>query len=159
MKKWSIIASSVLIVVFLVYVFLNTKIKQPEYIGVKSFSYNLISERELMVNIDLAFKNNNNFKALLINSNFKVSVDDVQIGSVSQTNVTKIDAMDTFNIPLVFKIDPLKFGLSQGVSGVLSMALDSERKIEARFTGYCRVKVSDEIYEIPVDVLKELKIN
>ena len=159
MKKWSIIALSVLIISVLVYIIINTKIKQPEFIGVKSFKYNLISERELIVDIDLAFKNNNNFKAVLINSSFKVSVDDLQVGSVSQTNVARIEAMDTFNIPLVFKIDPLKLGLTQGVSGVLSMALDSERSIEARFTGYCRVKVSDKIYEIPVDFMKELKIN
>lgn len=159
MKKWTIITLSVITIVVVIYILITSKIKQPEFIGVKSFDYELKSERELIVNIDLTFKNKNNFKALLINSNFKVFVEDVDVGSVSQTKITKINAMDTFNIPVSFKLDPLMFGLSQGVSGVISMALDPERKVEARFTGYCRVKVSDKIYEIPVDFVKELQIN
>lgn len=126
-------------------------ITAPEFIGIKSIELLEIKEEKAIATSVLVFHNPNKIEAQLINSQIKVYSEEIHVASISQTGQSHIEAEKDFEVPFQFEFDMLKFGLSKGLSGLLGQALSNEKQIPLRFEGYCRVKVGDEIFKIPVN--------
>lgn len=134
-------------------------ITAPEFIGIKSIELLEIKEEKANASSILIFHNPNKMEAQLINTQIKVYSEDVYVASVSQTGLTHIQAEKDFEVPFQFEFDMLKFGMSKGLSGLIGQALSNEKQIPLRFEGYCRVKVADEVFKIPVNYEETLRFN
>jgi LEA14-like dessication related protein len=152
MKRFVLITAVVLILSVLIYYLISRSlILQPEFKEIKDVKLISMTEELAEVEAIAVFFNPNQREARLLNSELKVYAEDIQVASVSQSSMAEIQANSVFEIPIRFKTDLYKLGYSQTISGLLENALNNEHKIKLRFIGYCRLKVSDKVYRIPIE--------
>lgn len=151
MKKWGIILLLIIIAFLIIRFFLFKEIKQPEFTGVSQVKVNIESSESADIFLRLNLFNPNPLDARLLNTEIKAELNDQRIGSFSQTNVTDIKARDTFSIPLKIHVNPQNFILSQGLSGLVGLALSDKKVITPLFSGYVRIRIDNRIYNIPVE--------
>jgi LEA14-like dessication related protein len=124
--------------------------KEPVFRDIRNLQVIKLEGQLAEISADALFNNPNSFTATLLNTELKVYSNDVLLGQVSQTHITEIPAESDFDIPLTFKVDLLKLGMSQGISGMVENLMNDERLIPVRFEGYCRIRNEDATYKIPI---------
>jgi len=97
-------------------------IKEPVFLNMKIIAIEKLENNNAQITAVAIFNNPNPIGATLLNTELKAFSNDVQIANVSQTAITAINAKSNFEVPLTFKIDLLKAGLSQSISGLLENA-------------------------------------
>jgi LEA14-like dessication related protein len=159
MKRYLLIAALLLVLSAAVLYYVNrVKVKAPEFVGFKSITVDRIDGQTAYISARIVFHNPNPFKAQLLNTQIKVYTEDVLVAGISQTELSEIGAGNNFEVPLKFEIDMLKLGMSQGLSGLLTQALNTERELPIRFDGYCRIRTKDKTFKVPLQFEDRLMI-
>jgi LEA14-like dessication related protein len=124
--------------------------KEPVFITIKDIKIHKMEGTVAEVSGIAVFNNPNAISAKLLNTELKAYSNDVQVGQISQTNISDIPAGMNFEVPLKFNTDLLKLGMSQSLSGIIEKMLNEVREVPIRFEGYCRIKNNETIYKIPI---------
>lgn len=128
----------------------RVQVKAPEFVGFKAITVDRIEGQTAYISALIVFYNPNPFKAQLLNTQIKVYTEDILVAGISQTELSEIGAGSNFEVPLKFEVDLLKLGMSQGLSGLLTQALNTERQLPIRFDGYCRIRTKDKTFKVPL---------
>ncbi len=124
--------------------------KEPVFITIKDIKVLTLKDEVAEISAIAVFNNPNEITVKLLNTELKAYSNDVQVGQISQTNITDIPAAMDFEIPLKFSVNLMKLGMSQSLSGLVEGLMNSEREIPIKFEGYCRIKNMEDTYKIPV---------
>ena len=159
MKKWFLLL--IVILVGAGYYFYQqglTSIKQPEFKSVSNVVVDSVIKYMAYVKCDVNFYNTNRLGAQLYNTELKILSNDVEVGQVFQSSHTQIPPQSEFKVPLSFKIDLIKAGYSQTLSGLLNQALSKEKKLPVKFKGVARIKALGITQKVEIEFQDELLI-
>lgn len=149
MKK-ILIAMLILIAGMIVWLYWPGAIREPEFITIRDMQLRQTGEFEAEARATAVFFNPGKIEATLLNTELKVYSKGSMIGLVSQTDVSPIPPISEFNFPLLFRVNALEVAYSQGLSSMVEKMLNEDREIPIEIEGYCRVKVKDKVFRIPV---------
>lgn len=159
MKRYLLIGSVLLALAIAAFFYARrVQVKAPEFVGFKSIVVDRIDGQIAHISALIVFYNPNPFKAQLLNTQIKVYTEDVMVAGISQTELSEIGAGLNFEVPLKFEVDLVKLGMSQGLSGILTQALNTERQLPIRFDGYCRIRTQEKTFKVPLQYEERLVI-
>ncbi len=157
MKKLTLILVVLLVVAGVVYFFINSEIKSPEFKSFENIQLDSISQDNVIsVKADLILKNPNIVEAKLLSTDLSILTQNTKVGSVYLVKITDIHPNSDFKLPLSFKIYLNKVIETQGLSGILEKALNEERKFTLNFNGVCRIQVNKQLFKVPVNYTEEI---
>ncbi len=136
--------------------FVNT-FKEPVFLSIRDLKVIRQEGNLAEISAIAVFDNPNDLSATLLNTELKAYSNDVQVGFVSQTNITDIPPAARFEVPFRLTVDLLKLGMSQSISGLVEKLINEERDLPIRFEGYCRIKNGETNYKIPVTYEDKLR--
>lgn len=149
MKK-ILIAMLIIIAGMIVWLYWPHTVLEPEFVTIRDLQLKQTGEFEAEARATAVFFNPNKIEATLLNTELKVYSNGTMIGSVSQTDVSPIPPLSEFDFPLLFRVNALEVAYSQGLSSMVEKILNENREIPIEIEGYCRVKVRDQVFRIPV---------
>mgnify|MGYP001168766179 CR=1 FL=1 len=158
MKKWIFIALLVVIGVGYYIYQQGISIKQPEFKSISNFNVDSVVKYMAYVKCDVNLYNPNKLGAQLYNTELKILSNGVEIGEVFQSSHTEIPPQSEFIVPLSFKIDLIKGGYSQTLSGLINQALSKEKKLPVKFKGVARIKALGITQKVDIEFDDELTI-
>ena len=100
---------------------------------------------------DLQFYNPNRRQAELLNTEIRIFCEDLETATAHQIENVQINPDADFIVPIDFEVDAFHLARSQTLSGILDQVMSKEKKIKVIFKGYTRVRISGEIFKIPID--------
>lgn len=156
MKKLIVFILLIAIASISAYFYFRTHINIPEFIALESVELEKLDKNESVIQISLILKNNNLFKAQLINSELDAEHKDIQFATLSQTKIVDIPGNSNFSLPFTLRVEPLKLLEAKGISGIVAQILDSKQSLNVHFTGYSRIKIEDKIYKVPIDFYSDI---
>lgn len=151
MKKILIIATLSLTIIVLLWLVFKPKVSPPQFLGISDIEVISSNAQATEIKANIRLYNPNKINAQLINTELSVLTDEVKFANISQVNISTIEPETEFKVPLKFNIDLVKFGSLQGLSRLLEKLLNENRQIPVKFSGYCRLRIDEDIYKIPID--------
>lgn len=158
MKKWIFLLILLLVGVGYYLYQRGVAIKQPEFKSVSNIVVDSVVKYMAYVKCDVNFYNPNRLGAQLYNTELKILSNDVEVGQVFQSSHTEIPPQSEFKVPLSFKIDLIKAGYSQTLSGLINQALSKEKKLPVKFKGVARIKALGITQKVDIEFQDELLI-
>lgn len=158
MKKWIFLLILLLVGVGYYLYQQGVAIKQPEFKSVSNIVVDSVVKYMAYVKCDVNFYNPNRLGAQLYNTELKILSNDVEVGQVFQSSHTEIPPQSEFKVPLSFKIDLIKAGYSQTLSGLINQALSKEKKLPVKFKGVARIKALGITQKVDIEFQDELLI-
>jgi LEA14-like dessication related protein len=156
MKKLIVFILLITIASVSAYFYFRTHIQIPEFIAIQSVELEKIDKNESVIQISLLLKNNNLFKAQLINSELDAEHKQIKFAQLSQTKIIDIPGNSNFSLPFTLKVEPLKLLEAKGISGIVAQILDSKQTLNVHFTGYSRIKIEEKVYKVPIDFYSDI---
>jgi LEA14-like dessication related protein len=128
-----------------------TKVKEPEYLGIKSTRLESISFSNAALRVNLEYRNPNKFGVDVKQTNLSIYLNNKFIGLADQPEKTAISAQSTFVFPVVVHFDPFK------VLGSAFTALFSKTN-EVRVQGSAKVGMKGIYIQLPVNITENVSI-
>lgn len=127
---------------------LSNQFKLPEYKRTNNVRFTSFSLSNVTLQADMYMYNPNPIGILLLESNTQIFLNDIQIGSSSQSKMVQIIKYSEFKIPLVIQVPSSKISLTFLKSMVGSFR---SGRVKMHIKGNCKIQKAGIVLNIPID--------
>ena len=132
--------------------------KDADFVSMKNVNITKLTAQQIIIDADAVYYNPNDVGCKLVKTDVDVSVDDILVGQVVQTENSEIGAKSNFTIPLKIsfatkKILKDKVKILQGV-----VALLENRKVDVRYEGTVTIDILGVEYESDFDYTEAIPL-
>jgi LEA14-like dessication related protein len=134
---------------------LSNQFKLPEYKRTNNVRFTTFSLSNVTLEADMYMYNPNPIGILLLESNTQIYLNDLLIGSSSQSKIVQINKNSEFKIPLVIQVPSSKITLSFLKSMIGSF---KSGNVKMHIKGNCKVQKAGIVLNIPIDDTENIPI-
>jgi len=158
MKRYYLISIIVIVIASLSacqYFDLSNQFKIPEYKRTDNVRFTSFSLSSVTLQADMYMYNPNPIGILLLESNTQIYLNDILIGSSSQSKMVQIVKYSEFKIPLVIQVPSSKISLAF-LKSMISSFKSGHVKLHVK--GNCKIQKAGIILNIPIDDTENIPI-
>ena len=134
---------------------LSNQFKIPEYKRTNNVRFTSFSLSKVELQADMYMYNPNPIGILLLESNTQIYLNDILIGSSSQSKMVQINKYSEFKIPLVIEVPSSKISLAFLKSMIGSL---HSGHVKMHIKGNCKVQKAGLTINIPIDDTENIPI-
>lgn len=135
---------------------LSNTFKLPEYKRTNNVRFTSFSLSNVTLQADMYMYNPNPIGILLLESNTEIYLNNLLIGSSSQSKMVQINKYSEFKIPLVIQVPSSKISLAFLKSMIGSL---KSGHVKMRIKGNCKIQKASIILNIPIDDTEDIAID
>lgn len=135
---------------------LSNTFKIPEYKRTNNVRFTSFSLSNVTLQADMYMYNPNPIGLLLLESNTEIYLNNMLIGSSSQSKMVQINKYSEFKIPLVIQVPSSKLSLAFLKSMIVSLKTGH---VKMRVKGNCKIQKASIILNIPIDDTEDIAID